>query len=81
MRYVSIGDLLRAAVKEESELGRHVKSVLSSGGIIEDDTVIALIKRLSGESHIILDAFPRTIHQALKVVLFPYLCSFPSALF
>jgi adenylate kinase family enzyme len=79
-RCVSIGDLLRAAVKEESELGRHIKSVLSSGGVVDDDSLVALVESLSGEGHTILDGFPRTVNQARKVffgLLLHY--SFPSA--
>ncbi len=41
---VSTGDMLRAAVKAETELGLKAKSVMDSGGLVSDDLIIGLIK-------------------------------------
>lgn len=66
--HISTGDLFRAAVKAETELGRQVKEVLARGALVSDGLTISLVKeRLSlrdAESGWILDGFPRTIAQA-----------------
>jgi adenylate kinase len=65
---ISTGDLLRAAVKAGSELGKKAKSAMDAGALVSDDIVIGLIReRLSEEdaqNGYILDGFPRNIAQA-----------------
>lgn len=65
---ISTGDLLRAAVKAGSELGKKAKSAMDAGALVSDDIVIGLIKeRLSeadAQNGYILDGFPRNIPQA-----------------
>ena len=41
---VSTGDMLRAAVKEKSELGLKVEQVMASGALVTDDIIVALVK-------------------------------------
>ncbi|PAV27170.1 adenylate kinase [Tamilnaduibacter salinus] len=65
---ISTGDMLRAAVKNETPLGLQVKEIMAEGGLVPDETIIALIKDRIQESDcrngFLLDGFPRTIPQA-----------------
>ena len=65
---ISTGDMLRSAVKAESELGLKVKDVMTSGGLVSDEIIIALVKERILESDcakgFLFDGFPRTIPQA-----------------
>lgn len=64
--HISTGDLLRAEVKSESELGLRVKAIMDSGNLVDDDTVLELLKKncdLKSSSYI-FDGFPRNEAQA-----------------
>ncbi len=65
---ISTGDMLRDAVKEETELGLKAKMCMDSGALVPDDVVIGIVReRLQKpdcNSGFILDGFPRTIPQA-----------------
>jgi len=41
---ISTGDMLRAAVRDETELGLKVKDIMASGALVSDDLIIALVK-------------------------------------
>lgn len=66
--HVSTGDLFRANIKNETELGKQVQSYLSSGKLVPDELTIALVwDRLDQDDTqkgFLLDGFPRTIAQA-----------------
>jgi adenylate kinase len=62
---LSTGDLLRAAVKDQTELGKQAKTFMDKGELVPDEVVIGLIKeRIENEQGYILDGFPRTLPQA-----------------
>ena len=65
---ISTGDMLRAAVKAQSELGKKVERVMASGGLVTDEIIIALVKARIEEEDckdgFLFDGFPRTIPQA-----------------
>ena len=65
---ISTGDMLRAAVKAETEMGLQVKAVMDSGGLVSDEIIIGIVKERIAESDcangFLFDGFPRTIPQA-----------------
>ncbi len=65
---VSTGDLLREAVAAGSELGRAAKAVMDAGQLVDDRTMLGIIRerlaRPDAKRGFILDGFPRTIVQA-----------------
>jgi adenylate kinase len=66
--HIATGDMLRAAIEQETELGRQVKPILDSGQLVPDDLMIDLIRdriaRPDAEAGFVLDGFPRTSAQA-----------------
>ncbi len=63
--HVATGDILRAAVADETELGLRVRPILERGDLVPDELMIDLIReRLAGEEGFVLDGFPRTLAQA-----------------
>lgn len=66
--HISTGDIFRANLKEETELGKRAKSFMDKGELVPDDITIAmLLDRIHKEdckNGYILDGFPRTIPQA-----------------
>jgi adenylate kinase len=66
--HVSTGDILREALKEQTELGKKAKSFMDSGALVPDDIVDAIIAERLGRADcnwgVILDGYPRTISQA-----------------
>lgn len=65
-KHVSTGDLLRSEIAKGSELGQTVKDIISKGNLVDDNTVMALLKancHVDSESYI-FDGFPRNETQA-----------------
>lgn len=65
---ISTGNIIRAALKNGTEMGLKAKSYIDAGNLVPDDVVIGIIKERLSESDCengyILDGFPRTIPQA-----------------
>jgi adenylate kinase len=66
--YYATGDILREAVREETELGRLAKEYMDRGDLVPDEVIVGVIaERLDSEEAadgFILDGFPRTTPQA-----------------
>jgi adenylate kinase len=66
--YYATGDILRQAVKEETELGKQAKEYMDRGDLVPDDVICgAIMERIdSGDADdgFLLDGFPRTLRQA-----------------
>ena len=66
--HISTGDIFRENIKNGTELGRKVESIMASGALVPDDVTVELVRdRLSkadAADGYILDGFPRTIAQA-----------------
>ncbi len=66
--YYATGDILRAAVRDETELGRKAKEYMDAGDLVPDEVIIGVIaERIQGHEAadgFILDGFPRTKGQA-----------------
>jgi adenylate kinase len=67
--HISTGDMLRAAVKAETELGRKAGELMSAGDLVPDDIMVGIVEERLGDDDTthrgyILDGFPRTVTQA-----------------
>jgi adenylate kinase len=66
--YYATGDILRAAVRDETELGKAAKEYMDRGDLVPDEVIIGVITERLDEPEaadgFILDGFPRTIPQA-----------------
>lgn len=65
---IATGDMLRAAIHEGSELGQKVQAIMDRGELVDDETIIELVKQRiqhdDCQNGFLLDGFPRTIPQA-----------------
>lgn len=66
--YYATGDILRAAVRDETELGRTAKEYMDRGDLVPDEVIVGVIAERIDSSEaldgFILDGFPRTTPQA-----------------
>ncbi len=69
---ISTGDMLRAAVKAGTALGKQVEEIMQTGGLVSDELIISLVKeRISQDdcsNGCLFDGFPRTIPQAEAMI-------------
>ncbi len=65
---IAMGDIFREQVKENSELGKKVRSYVEKGALVPDEIVVEVLKqhlaKIPKGKGVILDGFPRTIEQA-----------------
>lgn len=66
MTQISTGDLFRAAIKNQTELGKKAQAFMDKGELVPDSIVIGMVEEVlsKGNSSFILDGFPRTVPQA-----------------
>ena len=66
--HISTGDMLRTAVREQTELGRAAKAVMDAGELVSDEIVNAIVAERIDQKDcakgFILDGYPRTLAQA-----------------
>jgi adenylate kinase len=69
--HIATGDMLRAAIEQETELGRRVKPIYDAGELVPDELIVELIRERLGEDDaregFVLDGFPRTMPQAFAL--------------
>jgi adenylate kinase len=63
--HLSTGDMLRAHIRDETSIGKEVKGIMASGGLVSDALVLDMIaEEVKGKKNILFDGFPRTLEQA-----------------
>lgn len=71
MLHLSTGDLLRAAVKDQTPLGIKAKSYMDAGDLVPDELIINMVKERiqsdDAKNGVIFDGFPRTATQAVAL--------------
>lgn len=68
---ISTGEILRAEIKAQSELGKKLKAIVDSGALVSDDIIIEIVqKKITSpecKNGFLFDGFPRTLPQAEAV--------------
>ena len=71
--HLSTGDMFRAAVAAETELGRQVGPIMAEGGLVPDEMTVGIVRERLAQDDVrskgfVLDGFPRTPGQAEALV-------------
>ena len=65
---LSTGDLLRAEIKEQSELGKNIEKIVNAGKLVSNDIINTLVEKIVSDkkyqNNIIFDGYPRNLDQA-----------------
>ena len=68
---ISTGDMLREAVKNQTELGKKVENIMANGDLVPDEVIFSLISNRLNDKDVkngfIFDGFPRNLKQAEKL--------------
>ena len=68
---ISTGDMLREAVKHQTELGKKVENIMANGDLVPDEIIFSLISNRLNDKDLkngfIFDGFPRNLKQAEKL--------------
>ena len=69
--YIATGDIFRENIRNETPLGKKVKSILEEGGLVSDEVVNEIVfDKINNLEDFILDGFPRTLFQAEQLEKF-----------
>lgn len=67
-KHVSTGDLLRAARRDGTDLGKKAQAFMDAGEYVPDDLILGLVRdhlaTIPSDAHVLFDGFPRTVAQA-----------------
>ena len=68
---IATGDLLRAARREGTELGKRAQAYMDEGELVPDDLIVAMVRehleKLDAGTTVLFDGFPRTVPQAVAL--------------
>lgn len=66
LQLISVGDMLRAIILSESDLGNKIKDIIQSGNLVQDEIICDLLQNqlMSMNENLLLDGFPRNLKQA-----------------
>lgn len=65
LTHVATGDIFRDEIKRQTELGKKASEYISNGKLVPDEVTIAMVEgKLDQLEGVLLDGFPRTVHQA-----------------
>ncbi len=71
LKQVSTGDLLRNEIKNQTDLGKKIESIINNGQLVSDNVVNTLIRKIISDpknfNRLIFDGYPRTISQAYSL--------------
>lgn len=66
--HISIGDLLRDEIEQNTKIGKNVKNIVANGKLVDDDVLFFLLnnKLKNQKKNYVLDGTPRILNQAIK---------------